>query len=640
MIQLAYPRLNIIFEALREQILPQQELAHRCQVSTRTIRTDVSALNDTLASYGAEIVHYKGKGYQFEINDQARFAQLDKQDKSGKKVPHSPKERIVHLTMRLLLQQDECKLDDLANTWFVSRTSLQADMVEVREILNQYDLIIESKAYHGLAVVGKEQAIRACIAHVLFEFQHDDQALSEVYQQYFPNSDAQQLREHILTLIIQHDIHLTDEGIHHLVLYCSIALHRISQHHLIDEFCAPVISQEAHLTGKALAHLVSRLLEQELSKSELDYLCLQIAARRVIGANTSYLDKRSEPFQLIDYLLNYINQHYSYDLRNDDKLKQDLLSHVTTMLLRVKFQITLHNPLVDHIKRYYPLAHDITVAAMTQWGMYTIPAAELGYLVMHIGVGLERNYAQDAQYVPSAILVCNLSMSLQRLVGSQLKRALPQLEISQSISTREYESLDQISADVVITTERLANKNKPVLTVSPVPTPFQIDQISKHILTYRTPPYILDSFFDARYFKVLDKKMSQADLIQLLSQELAHDGVVPEGFAEAVMEREKITSTMLGDGIAIPHTVGLIANQTKVYTVFAPKGIDWGNGNIAQVIFLFAIKKEDYEEAMGLYELFVTFMDSKAVPALLTCRGFASFIHFAKQCWLKCKKEW
>ncbi|WP_153448631.1 hypothetical protein [Vibrio algicola] len=55
---------------------------------------------------------------------------------------------------------------------------------------------------------------------------------------------------------------------------------------------------------------------------------------------------------------------------------------------------------------------------------------------------------------------------------------------------------------------------------------------------------------------------------------------------------------------------------------------------------MFAIKKEDYEEAMGLYELFVTFMDSKAVPALLTCRGFASFIHFAKQCWLKCKKEW
>ncbi|MFQ1832561.1 DUF4310 family protein [Aeromonas veronii] len=83
-------------------------------------------------------------------------------------------------------------------------------------------------------------------------------------------------------------------------------------------------------------------------------------------------------------------------------------------------------------------------------------------------------------------------------------------------------------------------------------------------------------------------------------------------------------ATGMGIGLAIGYII-ILARRTLVYTVLAPQGIDWGNGEIATLIFVLAISKADYEEAMGLYDLFLALMNEKASRNLLACRDFASF---------------
>jgi mannitol/fructose-specific phosphotransferase system IIA component len=92
-----------------------------------------------------------------------------------------------------------------------------------------------------------------------------------------------------------------------------------------------------------------------------------------------------------------------------------------------------------------------------------------------------------------------------------------------------------------------------------------------------------------------------------------------------VVEREAIVSTLLGDGIALPHSLGLLAKKTIIYTILAPRGIPWGDGETAYVIFLLAINKTDYEEAMAIYELFVNFVRARSMPRLRDSPNFASF---------------
>ena len=175
---------------------------------------------------------------------------------------------------------------------------------------------------------------------------------------------------------------------------------------------------------------------------------------------------------------------------------------------------------------------------------------------------------------------------------------------------------------------------------SPIATPFQLEQLNKMANENGNNINSLGKFFQSRFFTRIEDPISQAELLLTLSLELEENGIVPSHFHPSVIERESITSTMLGEGIAIPHSLGLCANQSAVYTVLAPKGIEWGDGKRAYVIFLFAINKDDYEEAMGLYELFVTLMKSKAVEHLLSCYSFDHFTHVANECWNNCKKDW
>lgn len=69
-----------------------------------------------------------------------------------------------------------------------------------------------------------------------------------------------------------------------------------------------------------------------------------------------------------------------------------------------------------------------------------------------------------------------------------------------------------------------------------------------------------------------------------------------------------------------------------VVTIISPQGIEWNaeTKEVANVIFLLAISKADYEEAIAIYELFVTFVKEKATKRLINSRNFNDFQVIAK----------
>jgi transcriptional antiterminator len=50
MTKLPHPRLQQLLALLHAEPLPQEELARRLNVSTRTVRTDVATLNELIAT--------------------------------------------------------------------------------------------------------------------------------------------------------------------------------------------------------------------------------------------------------------------------------------------------------------------------------------------------------------------------------------------------------------------------------------------------------------------------------------------------------------------------------------------------------------------------------------------------------------
>ncbi|NIF33472.1 BglG family transcription antiterminator [Enterobacter sp. Cy-643] len=626
-------RLAQLFEMLQNETLPQDELARRLSVSTRTVRADITALNALMSGFGAQFTLTRGAGYQLNIEDTERYGELVQHRPRQLRIPRTSPERVHYLVVRFLTAAFSLKLEDLAEEWFVSRATLQSDMAEVREWFNRYHLTIETRPRHGMKLFGSETAIRACLTDLLWQLTLEDSENPLLTEEALNAGVPELLAGSLHDCFTRCHIRLTDEGEQFIRLYCSVAVRRISEGYPLPEFTADSVDVQVKEAARQIAALLQQLAGKPLSEAEEQWLQVHIASRQVQEVAPSAISADDDE-ALVNYILRYINTHYNYNLLSDEQLHADLLTHIKTMITRVRYQINIPNPLLANIKQHYPLAYDMTLAAVSSWGKYTpyaISENEIGFLVLHIGVGLERHYNIGYQRHPRVLLVCDTGNSTVRMLQAMLLRKYPQVEVTNIISLRDYEQLETVDEDFVISTARINEKEKPVVVMAPFPTDYQLEQLGKLVLVDRTRPYMLEKFFDASHFRIIDQPMTQQQLFLTLCEQLEREGVVDADFHPSVVEREAIVSTMLGEGIALPHSLGLLAKKTVVYTVLAPHGISWGD-ETAYVIFLLAISKSEYEEAMAIYDLFVTFLRERAMVRLRESQDFDSFKTVAMDC--------
>ena len=628
-----HQRLAQLFTLLQNETLPQEELAQRLSVSTRTVRADITALNALLLHYGAQFILTRGSGYQLVIHDPTRYQTLEESAPKAQHIPRTAADRIHFLLVRFLTSAFSIKLEDLADAWFVSRATLQGDMVDVRERFQRYQLTLETRPRHGMKLFGSEVSIRACLTDLLWELSQQGPLNSLIGGEAFDASVPTLLAGVLQETLTRHHVRLTDAGERFICLYGAVAVRRVSEGYPLADFSAEDVAQNVRDAARELANTMQQLAGKLLAPAEEEWLCVHLAARQVQDVDPGTISADDDE-ALVNYILRYINQQYNYNLLDDAQLHADLLTHIKTMITRVRYQIMIPNPLLENIKQHYPMAWDMTLAAVSSWGKYTpyaISENEIGFLVLHIGVGLERHYNIGYQRQPQVLLVCDTSNAMVRMIEAILQRKYPQLEIAATLSQREYEQREEIAEDFVISTVRISEKEKPVVTIAPFPTDYQLDQIGKLVLVDRTRPWMLNKYFDEAHFQVIDTPMDQQALFATLCQQLQQEGFVGAEFHGSVVEREAIVSTMLGDGIALPHALGLLAKKTVVYTVIAPHGIAWGD-ETAHIIFLLAISKSEYEEAMAIYDIFVTFLRERAMTRLAATRSFAEFKAVAMEC--------
>ncbi len=626
-------RLAQLFSLLQNETLPQDELAQRLSVSTRTVRADITALNALLLPYGAQFMLIRGSGYRLNVDDPTLYRTLEETAPKAQHIPRTAQDRINFLLVRFLTSAFSLKLEDLADEWFVSRATLQSDMVDVRERFQRYQLTLETRPRHGMKLFGSEVSIRACLTDLLWEQSQQGGLPLPVDKGGLSAEVSERLARELQELLTRHHVRLTDEGERFIRLYSAVVVRRASEGYPLAEFSAEDVAQNVRDAARELVGMLQQLAGKALSAAEEEWLCVHLAARQVQDVDPGTISADDDE-ALVNYILRYINTQYNYNLLDDAQLHADLLTHIKTMITRVRYQIMIPNPLLDNIKQHYPMAWDMTLAAVSSWGKYTpyaISENEIGFLVLHIGVGLERHYNIGYQRQPRVLLVCDTSNAMVRMIEATLQRKYPQLEIAATLSQREYEQLAAVAEDFVISTVRIGEKDKPVVTIAPFPTDYQLDQIGKLVLVDRTRPWMLDKYFDEAHFRVIDTPIDRQTLFAELCQQLQEESFVDAGFYDSVVEREAIVSTMLGDGIALPHALGLLAKKTVVYTVIAPNGMVWGD-ETAHIIFLLAISKSEYEEAMAIYDIFVTFLRERAMTRLAATGSFDEFKTVAMEC--------
>lgn len=234
-----------IFDILRilvaEQMVKGAHLANALKVSSRTIRTDLKELGALLSKHGAAVKPLKGTGYKLEIRDEQAFHHLLKQLKDDENngpypLASSSEARNRFLMKKLLLTNAYVKLDDLAEILYVSRSTLQNDLKELRKLLATYGLSLENKPYHGIRVKGNEAKLRYCISDYIFSRTDEIGEQQMSHPSLISNEEMEFIREVILDRIEIHDIQLSDIALNNLVIHIAIACKRIREERYVSYY--------------------------------------------------------------------------------------------------------------------------------------------------------------------------------------------------------------------------------------------------------------------------------------------------------------------------------------------------------------------------------------------------------------------
>jgi phosphoenolpyruvate-protein phosphotransferase len=90
---------------------------------------------------------------------------------------------------------------------------------------------------------------------------------------------------------------------------------------------------------------------------------------------------------------------------------------------------------------------------------------------------------------------------------------------------------------------------------------------------------------------------SRTDAIREAAALLAEAGAIDPAYVESMLERERVATTYLGNGVAIPHGLPKDAGairETRVAVLQVPEGVEWDDGKRAYLLFAIAAKSDEH----------------------------------------------
>jgi len=626
-------RRKIIFDMLKShpQGLNGEAISQQLGVSSRTIRSDIKALQDALEKYNIRIFSSPTKGYRF-----SQFEHLSSIEhelfKDNMSNLETSKQRINYILYKLLantLNDISITQNDLAEEMYISLSTLKIHLNEVKNILKKYDLKITQYKTKGIKISGEETKLRYCIVDI-----KNIHLENEFFQDLIMNIDINLLDDIIKKVLSERKLQLTDRSQKKLCMYIAIAIQRSRNNKTVvypSSLTSKIENTFEYSVAKEIIENIYNQLNIDLSCSEVYYItqCL-LASKKLIDVSESTNKKHVK--NLVNIILKEIHEKLSIDFTNDEYLIDGLTLHLNIALTRIQFQMNIRNELLETIKNDYPLAFQMGVIAgkiVEQYDNIKINENEIGYIALHFGAALSRNGIKENIKAKNIIIVCSSGLGISVLLKAKVEeyfhnrlnviKVMPSYEINNQI-------LDNV--DYILSTVPLKNvKSDKIIKINRMLQKEDVENIENKIFHKKDTDLMeITTFFNKDNFYIDKDFETKEECINFLSNEAIKKGLMDETSKKSVFEREEISSTSIGDLTAIPHPIATDTKKSFISILVLNKPIMWGDF-LVQVVFLLNIEKSKANlwEPMFL-KLYNYIKEKNGINSLLKNKSYDMFL--------------
>jgi mannitol operon transcriptional antiterminator len=485
---------------------PLQAMADRLNVSVRTLQRELSELEYFVGQFALRFEKKAGTGVKL-AGDKERLESLARYLSRNVSMPpvYSAEERQSIIRQILLTSKEPCKLYALGKELNVAESTISYDLQKAEPWFEKFGIQLHRKPGLGVYIEGSEKNIRAALADLLYENVTQEQLMEWLYVQ--SNRQREKLNSSIRTRllnfidpewlfkieqVIQEFEHnrgyrMADNAYVGFVVHLALAVQRLKMDEAITiekAILDRLKSTEEFQLARKLASVLSERLSLEIPESEIGYITMHI-----MGARSSHvMDNDIDYSEIVAYakaMISIIERELKLELESDEMLVHNLTTHLTSAVKRIELDMAVRNPLLQHVKDEYPEIFEATRVASRylerQLGK-PVPEEEIGYLAMHFGTSI-LNRKETATEKYRVLLVCSSGIGTSRLLQTQIKKKLPQLQVVDTISLFDLEDwlAKQSPVDLVLSTMPVPLDIPNVIVVNPLLPDADIDEIRKQL---------------------------------------------------------------------------------------------------------------------------------------------------------------
>ncbi|GGI43085.1 BglG family transcription antiterminator [Mammaliicoccus stepanovicii] len=562
--------------------LNADEIASYLNVSNRTVRNDIKYINSEV--YSELIVSVKGKGYQLNktrYTKQALEQLLDKQ-------MINEDNNLIKLAYQLLMSKQSVTLNHIAEQFMLSKNEINDYIRRIQEWCDTYDVTLKIVKKKGITVSGNEMNIRNAILH-LNQLTHHDVSIEDFIISEIPKAHREVMVHSITMHLNHHGIQTSQIRIQQLLVHLIIIYKR--QHESNESW---VINQEAHGIAKSIIQDINQKLKYHLNEETSRLFSFFISyyfEKYELGFNQIFIQS------YIDRLIYQMNIKVNVDFTQDKLLRENIYSHFSRTYLRITKNIYINNPLTEDIKRQYPFMFNAlyeSVEYLELDAKINLNEDEIAFLALHFQSSLDRNMQQKVNIV----ITCYYGLGISSLLEAKIKNLNDNITIVDTLNIEEVPNYTFSNIDILITTHDIDDSYIPkdvhIIKVTPLFSDEDKSKIKSTLKQIQNPIIKNDalSSVEVTVQSDFDKSLKMIDIFKESKNTLDKQHAITHDYIETALEREKFSSTYIGNLIAIPHGNPEYVLKSNVMIYKLNHSISWKQYEVKLVFFL-AIAKDD-----------------------------------------------
>ncbi|QLG40526.1 PTS sugar transporter subunit IIA [Paenibacillus sp. E222] len=619
-------------------------LAQLFNVSDRTIRSDIRAINAELHRQNMEIQSSKQWGYYIEDWSKSEVRKLLNrlwEEEPISVLPDTPIERITYIVFALSFSTRYLSMEKLAEDIYVSKTTISSDVKRLQEIIEQIpELELKVSATKGLLLVGSEISKRALMFYVLqLELTHKKMEMTSRLRIALPtenlNDSLLDLQKLIINMLNTGGFFLTDHEVVSLSFDFYITFKRIEQGFGI---VTPVNENlDMELTSILKKGLTG--ITQWIDDNEIGYLQQRLRSKRLLNKQSGQLNgSGDEAAYIVDRLLDDIQQRFGIIFSENTVLKNNLIQHIYPLIYRLRTHTFEFNPLKEETRRKYPFAFEMSNVLVpiihNQYGLI-LNESELAFIALHLAVALEEVFEK-----PSVAILCGSGLATAQILYRRVMSYY-----GERVDLIGWYSVYQLDAllrgefgkvDLLITTIPIEQEvDIPLLLVNPLLSKSDMAQVEGYLTGSMMTQLPLNeeitdtSFFNEHCFHYFKESLDYVSIMKQMAHSLLEQQAIEDidEFITSVLVRERMQSTVFGNAIAMPHAMDYQAEYTLVSIGVLKEGIRHAGKKI-KVVLLVAINPKEKDKLKQLYKMIEHILDREDIRDLSRASNFEQFIQY------------